>query len=192
LDYQLHDVGRWGVSRVELWGTRNGGQTWRRYAQDDDLRSPMRVTVEEEGVYGFRFVAEGAGGVPAPPPQKGDAPELWVEVDLHRPYAELTSIIPGSGNRSDQLLLHWRAEDDNLESRPIALLYSSRPVGPWSAIATSLENTGEYAWRVERHVPERCYLRLEVRDKAGNLGAYEVRAVEPADAEAMSPGALHR
>ena len=170
LEYQLQDVGRWGVSRVELWGTRNGGKVWRRYSQDDDLRSPLRVTVDEEGVYGFRIVAEGAGGMPAAPPQAGESPELWVEIDLHRPYAELTSIEPGSGNRADQIVLHWRAEDANLEPRPVALMYSSRPVGPWSAIATNLENTGEYAWRVERHVPERCYLRLEVRDRAGNLG----------------------
>jgi hypothetical protein len=40
-------------------------------------------------------------------------------------------------------------------------------------IAADLENTGEYAWRVERHVPERCYLRLEARDLAGNRGAYQ-------------------
>src|SRR6185436_2056455 len=76
LEYQLENVGRWGVSRVELWGTRNGGQTWRRYTEDSDLRSPMRVTVEDEGRYGFRILAEAAGGTPPAPPQPGDKPEL--------------------------------------------------------------------------------------------------------------------
>jgi hypothetical protein len=45
-----------------------------------------------------------------------------------------------------------------------------------------LENTGEYAWRVERFVPSRVYLRLEARDKAGNLAAYQTAdpvAIEP-------------
>ncbi len=63
--------------------------------------------------------------------------------------------------------------DNNLEPRPISLFYSSRSTGPWSAIATNLENTGEYAWRVERYVPTRFYLRIEARDTAGNLAAFQ-------------------
>jgi hypothetical protein len=173
LEYELADVGSSGVSRVELWGTRDGGQSWRRFAQDDDVQSPIQVTVEGEGLYGFLILAESGGGMPAAPPQSGDRPELWVEVDLHRPFAELTSVERGTGNQSDHLLLRWQADDENLRPRPISLFYSSRPAGPWSVIAADLENTGEYAWRVERHVPERCYLRLEARDLAGNRGAYQ-------------------
>jgi hypothetical protein len=207
LEYELSDVGRWGVSRVELWGTRNGGQTWRRFAQDDDLRSPIQTTVEGEGFYGFRILAESAGGAPVAPPQPGEAPEMWVEVDLHRPFAELTAVEPGAGNLADHIVLRWRAEDDNLESRPIAIFYSSRPAGPWSVIAADLENTGEYSWRVERHVPDRCYLRLEVRDLAGNRGTYQtlepisllrpqpsiqLRGAVPADGNAAAHGPLQR
>jgi hypothetical protein len=170
----LDDAGR-GVTLVELWGTRDGGQSWRRYAQDDDNRSPLIVTVDEEGVYGFRIVIQVAGGTPAEPPRAGEAPELWVSVDLKRPVVELTAIERGQGNFADHLHLYWRAVDNNLEPRPIALFYSSRPSGPWSAIATNLENTGEYAWRVERYVPSRFHLRIEARDTAGNLSAFQTR-----------------
>jgi hypothetical protein len=199
LEYNLEDTGRWGVSKVELWGTRDGGRSWRSFTRDDDHRSPLVVTVDEEGVYGFRIVVEGAGNVAAIPPSAGDAPELWVAVDLHRPVIELTAIERGEGNQSDHLILHWDATDDNLEPRPIALFYSSRSAGPWSAIATNLQNTGEYSWRVDRHVPARFYLRAEARDVAGNLAAFQTR--EPIefsphtpggrilDAEAMSPAA---
>jgi hypothetical protein len=186
LEYELQHVDRWGVSNVELWGTRDGGQTWRRFARDDDQRSPLVVTVDDEGLYGFRMVVESAAAAAATvPPTAGDEPELWVAVDLNRPVAELTAIEPGSGNLADHLILEWHAEDDNLESRPISLFYSSRPTGPWSAIATSLENTGEYAWRVERHVPARCYLRLEARDTAGNLAAFQTR--EPLELAPLAP-----
>jgi hypothetical protein len=181
LEYELEDVGPSGVSRVELWGTRDGGQTWRRVAQDDDVESPIQVTVEGEGRYGFLILAESGGGMPAAPPHPGHRPELWVEVDMHRPFAELTSVERGSGNQSDHLVLRWQADDDNLRPRPISLFYSSRPAGPWSMIAADLENTGEYAWRVERHVPERCYLRLEARDLAGNRGAYQTLEPVPLD-----------
>src|SRR4029079_14200060 len=76
---------------------------------------------------------------------------------------------------ADHLILKWRAQDNNLEQRPISLYFSSRPAGPWSAIATSLEYTGQYAWRVERYVPTRIYLRIEARDTAGNLAAFQTR-----------------
>jgi hypothetical protein len=178
LEYDLEQVGRSGISTIELWGTRDGGQSWSCYALDDDNRSPLIVTVDDEGLYGFRIVAQSADAVAAPP-TSGEVPELWVAVDLQRPIAELTAIQQGIGNMNDHLVLQWRAGDDNLEPRPISLFYSSRPAGPWSAIATSLANTGQYAWRVERHVPTRFYVRLEARDTAGNLAAFQTRdAVE--------------
>ncbi len=186
LEYDLDAAARWGVTKVELWGTRDGGQTWNRFARDDDHRSPIVVTVDEEGLYGFRIVVETAGTV-AQSPEPGDEPELWVAVDLHRPSIELTAIERGAGNLSDHLILRWQAADDNLEPRPISLFYSSRPVGPWSAIATNLEDTGEYAWRVQRYVPERFFLRVEARDTAGNLAAFQTR--EPIELTASDPTA---
>jgi hypothetical protein len=185
LEYDVEDVGRWGLSKVELWGTRDGGQSWRRFADDQDHRSPLEVTVDEEGLYGFRIVVQSPAGDQALPPQPGDAPELWVAVDLQRPAAEISAIERGTGNAADQLILHWRAVDDNLEPRPISLYYSSRMAGPWSAVATNLENTGQYAWRVDRHVPDRFYLRLEARDTAGNVAAFRTR--DPIEFAAPAP-----
>ena len=187
LEYDLEDVGRWGVSKVELWGTRDEGRTWRMYAEDDDQRSPLVVTVDDEGRYGFRIVVQSAGGPEGIRPQPGDAPELWVAVDLGQPVAELTAIERGAGNTADQLILHWRAADDNLEARPISLYYSSRQNGPWSVVATNLQNTGQYAWRIERHVPDRFFLRLEVRDAAGNMSAFHTR--ESVEFAASAPSA---
>jgi hypothetical protein len=189
LEYDLDDTGHWGVSKVELWGTRDGGQSWQCFALDDDHRSPLVATVDDQGVYGFRIVVDIAGSVAAARPSPGDEPELWVSVDLQRPVVELTAIERGDGNLADHLTFRWKVADDNLEPRPIALFYSSRSTGPWSAIATSLEDTGEYTWRVERFVPARFYVRVEARDTAGNLSAFQTR--EPVDfAPLASPGHL--
>jgi hypothetical protein len=185
LEYDLDGAGSAGVVKVELWGTRDGGKNWNRFAQDDDNRSPLVVTVDNEGLYGFKIVVQGPGGVSTNVPRAGEEPELWVSVDLQRPIIELTSIERGEGNLGDHLILHWRAEDNNLEGRPISLYFSSRAGGPWSAIATNLENTGQYAWRVERYVPSRVYLRIEARDVAGNLAAFQTR--EPVE---FTPGQL--
>jgi hypothetical protein len=207
LEYELDHAGGRGVASVELWGTRDGGQTWRAYNRDDDNRSPLIVTVDDEGQFGFRLVVDGSGEAPSPRPAPGDSPELWVAVDLNHPTAELTAIEPGNGNLADHLIFRWRADDDNLEQRPISFFYSSHPVGPWSAIATNLENTGQYAWRVERHVPTRFYVRLEARDSAGNLAVFQtrdpieftppatggrLRSAEPIDPTATGAGSTYR
>jgi hypothetical protein len=183
LEYDLDDAGSEGVARVELWGTRDGGQTWNRYTVDNDNRSPLIATVDAEGLYGFKILVQSATGAPITGPRAGDEPELWVSVDLRRPTIELTTIERGEGNLSDHLILHWRAQDSNLEAKPIGLFFSSRPTGPWSVIATNLENTGDYAWRVERYVPSRIYLRVEARDTAGNLAAFQTR--EPVEFNSM-------
>ncbi len=181
LEYELAEVGGSGVSKVELWGTHDNGQTWRSYAVDDDNRSPIPVTVDGEGEYGFRIVVEGAGGLGGFPPQPGDRPELVVGVDLEPPHALITSVDVDAHRDARQLVVHWDAKDDNLEPRPISLFYSSRFAGPWTAIATSLENVGEYVWPLERYVPRQIYLKLEARDLAGNVSAYQ--STEPITVE---------
>lgn len=174
IEYDLQSVGPWGVSKVEIWGTPDQGQSWRSFGVDPDNRTPVRVTVPDAGTFGFRILVDGANSAGATPPQPGDEPELFVSVDLQPPLAEILDTRIGAGNLSDHLLVTWSASDTNLEKRPIALFYSSYPNGPWSTIASGLENTGSYTWRIERHVPSRFYLRLEVRDIAGNLTTYQM------------------
>lgn len=173
VEYDLQEVGSWGVAKVELWGTQDGGKTWQSYGVDPDNRSPARVTVPSGGTFGFRIVVEGANGVSATAPQSGQEPELIVSVDLQPPTAELLAAEPGEGNLTDSLRIRWKADDENLEPRPIGLFYSSFANGPWSTVAAGLENTGSYVWRIERHIPNRFYLKLEARDTAGNTAAYQ-------------------
>ncbi len=173
IEYDLQSVGPWGIAKVELWGTHDNGRTWQSYGVDPDNRSPIRVTVPGAGIFGFRILVDGANTAGAVPPQPGDEPELTVSVDLQPPTAELLATELGQGNQAGHLQVRWTATDTNLEPRPIALFYSSYPNGPWSTIASGLENTGSYTWRIGRHVPGRFYLRLEARDIAGNLATFQ-------------------
>ncbi|MEM9658959.1 MAG: hypothetical protein AAF961_11415, partial [Planctomycetota bacterium] len=173
IEYDLQTVGPWGVARVELWGTRDGGRTWNSFGVDPDNRSPIRVVTPGSGAFGFRIVVDGANSPPSTPPQPGDRPEMYVSVDLTPPDAQLLSVGQATVDGVERLLIRWSAADENLERLPIALLYSSSAEGPWSAIATGLENSGSYRWRLERHLPNRFYVRLEARDRAGNVAAYQ-------------------
>ncbi len=185
LQYELADVGTSGVSKIELWGTRDGGKSWRNYAVDDDNRSPVEVSVEEEGDYGFTIAAVAAGELRGTPPQPGDTPEMWVKVDLTPPMAQILSVDTSWSDVEGQMTVRWQADDDNLEPRPISLYYSSRPAGPWTAIATSLENVGEFRWPIERYVPRRVYLKLEARDTAGNVATFQTSEPVVVEREAV-------
>jgi hypothetical protein len=169
VDYDLQTVGPWGVSKVELFATRDGGASWVNFGADPDNRSPMRVAVPAAGLYGFRLVVNGANGAPAATPSAGDKPELEIGVDMTEPQAELQPAELGQGNLADHLIIRWSATDENLDARPVGLFYANNPEGPWSTVATDIDNNGQYAWRLLQQVPERLFLRLEVRDKAGNV-----------------------
>jgi hypothetical protein len=168
LDYDLESVGPSGVSRVELFGTRDGGKTWKSFGVDADNRSPMTVRVEEEGLYGFQIVVTSGAGIGDPPPKSGDAPAIWIGVDLTRPTAKITSLDFGSENGGNQLILGWDASDKMPSDRPITLSYATQPNGPFTPLAANLENTGRYVWNIEPGTPPIIYLRLEVVDEAGN------------------------
>ncbi|MFH1919151.1 MAG: hypothetical protein ABIP48_04570 [Planctomycetota bacterium] len=173
LEYQVDSVESSGLGRVELWGTRDGGRTWTSFGADNDRQSPMLVTVNEEGIYGFRFAVQGAYGAAAQKPQSGDQPDIWIGVDLTKPSARILSAKRGTGNQAGQLVIEWEADDQMLAAHPISLSYSESPGGPWLPIARGLENTGRHAWSVDRPLPERFHLRLEIVDEAGNVGSFE-------------------
>lgn len=185
LDYDVDSVGPDGVGKIELWGTRDGGRTWTNYGADDDTRSPFVVTVAGEGLFGFRMVVETTTGLRGALPQPGDLPEVWVGVDTTRPVAELSVAEPGEGSRAGELGIRWKAVDALLAARPITLSFSESAGGPWTVFASGLENTGRYDWRLDNRVPGRIYLRLEVRDEAGNVQVVEL--AEPVSVDRVRP-----
>ncbi|MBS0208673.1 MAG: hypothetical protein JSS27_06925 [Planctomycetes bacterium] len=168
LAYDIASVGPEGVSKVELWMTRDGGLNWDLWQADDDNRSPMVVSVPEEGTYGFRIVVETASGLRSSLPRSGDLPEIWVGVDTTPPEAQLDVDVASMTARPGELTIHWHAADQQFAARPISLAYGPTAQGPWTTIAAGLENTGKYDWRLDSRVADEVFIRLEVRDEAGN------------------------
>jgi hypothetical protein len=185
LDYDIDPLGPAGIAKVELWGTSDGGRTWQQWLEDTDRRSPIDVTVEQDGIFGFRVVVTGGNQLSGAPPQPGDPADLWVGVDTSQPSVRLSSALYGDGAHTGELDIRWQAVDVWFTDRPITLQFSEFPQGPWSTIAAGLANNGQYFWRVDPRIPRNIYLRIEARDEAGNLGEHQL--AEPLSTAGLVP-----
>jgi hypothetical protein len=94
LEYKIDTVGPSGIRRVELWGTLDGGRTWSSFGVPKQIRSPLVVGVQQEGLYGFRVAVENGAGVWSGKPRPGDPPDVWVGVDLTQPSVHIRDVRP--------------------------------------------------------------------------------------------------
>jgi hypothetical protein len=69
------------------------------------------------------------------------------------------------------IVIRYTSRDQLPAPKTARLLFSPNAEGPWATIASALDNQGEYRWQPDRATPARVYLRLEVSDAAGNVGA---------------------
>jgi hypothetical protein len=157
--------------RVELWSTRDGGLSWQKAAVDDDVVSPINVVLPAAGLYGFRL--EIMPDVPdlSTGPRPGDAAESWIGIDEDPPHVEFLGAARLSESDTSGIVIRYTSRDQLPAPKTARLLFSPNAEGPWATIATAVENQGEYRWQPDRVTPARVYLRIEVADAAGNVGA---------------------
>ncbi len=188
LGYELESRGPSGISRLDLWVTRDEGRTWLKWSQHDGKATNVRVNLnvpanpQPEGAYGFKVVPVSGAGLSEKEPTSGDTPDMRVVVDVTPPLLDL---FPPTGDPTspDTLVIQWKARDNNLGEEPITIEWSEKPTGPWLPVATAgdvvqvatavpqakrLANTGNHAWRVPTGLPPRVFLRVTARDAAGN------------------------
>jgi hypothetical protein len=170
LNYQVREVGPSGVSEVELWYTRDG-KSWKRDETGAETKPPYIIEVSEEGLYGFTLLAKNGIGLSNDPPKSGDAPQVWVEVDLTKPAVSLTDVKATVDGKGPALAIGWKASDKNMTNQPITISYSEKESGPWQPIASHLDNTGKYLWPIRAGLPGKIFVQVEARDLAGNAGA---------------------
>jgi hypothetical protein len=169
LDYQIEQQGPTGISRVEVWMTRDEGANWQKLGEDPDRRSPVDFDLPGDGVFGISLVLTNGSGFGGAPPARGDTPDYWVEVDLTKPSAQLLGFRPGVGEETGTLTITWQASDKNLGETPVDLYYAGHREGPWLPVGRGLRNDGVHRWTLPREGGPEFFFRLEVTDKAGNL-----------------------
>jgi hypothetical protein len=183
LNYKINDVGPSGVSGIDVWVTHDS-KIWKKLDIGTQTHPPCVVEVSDEGLYGFTLVAKNGLGLSKAPPQPGDVPQVWVEVDLTRPVVHLLGVdtIP-SGQPT--VAIRWNASDKNLGAKPISLSYTENAKNAWKPIATGLDNNGRYVWQVPPNMASRFLIRVEAADLAGNIGM--VQTQEPVVMDLSQP-----
>ncbi len=169
IGYEVNNVGPSGVGSVDLYITEDGGEKWFHYGSDPDRQSPIEVVVPRDGQYGFSLRVRNGLGVVADPPQPHEPPELVILVDQTPPVARLLPVQQTAQGGLYRVHIGWFAQDDSLAERPIALSQAANVEGPWEPISGWIENTGRFDWTVSSLTPRRVYLRLDVKDAAGNV-----------------------
>jgi len=187
-EYEVTKLGPSGLGSVEVYMTRDEGRTWQRTPVQQPANSalaldgrggagPQRHTVtlqlEQEGLYGFYLVVKNGAGVGKPAPQPGEPPQIRIELDTTAPVANL--FMPELDPQQDNaVILSWSCTDRNLAPNPIMLEWAERKdAAHWETIGTDLPNTGRFLWKLPKDIPANVYLRLTVRDLAGNVGVAE-------------------
>ncbi|WP_372723424.1 hypothetical protein [Novipirellula sp.] len=190
LEYELEAVGIIGVESVELYGSTDGGKSWKFWGQDPDNASPFDIETKEEGVFGFRIVVVSSNGLTSPRPQAGESPDIVVVVDQSKPTVRISGAQYGEGDRTGSLVIRYECDDANLMTRPITLSFSDDVEGPWTTIAAGLRNDGDYVWPADPQLPRQLYLRIDATDNAGNMGSYVLD--RPIDTQGLAPRARIR
>jgi len=182
LDFDVTNLGPSGFGTVDVWMTGDEGTTWTPMKLDTgaiqmpemrmpgQVRGSVMVHVPDEGrVFGYYLVVKSKADLGKPAPRPGDLPQIRLERDSVAPTAQLNLPKPDDARR-DTLLLTWKAEDKNLTEKPISLEWAPFSEGPWEFIGgPELPNTGRFAWQVPSTVPPRVFLKMTVRDAAGNV-----------------------
>jgi hypothetical protein len=170
VDYRIDQVGPSGVGKVDVYVTTDQGQSWQRFREITDRRSPAEVDLPGEGTFGIRLVITNGNGFGGTPPRRGDQPDCWVEVDTTGPFVQLQNI--GVVPDTSQLEIRWTASDKNLGPVPVSLFYRTNPSAPWQQIVRNIKNDGSYRWSFPRDCSH-FFFKVEVTDLAGNTARVE-------------------
>ena len=195
LDYEVAKLGPSGVGSVDVYVTTDEGQTWGMVRGLEavagmPVSDPRAPTVKggvlvhldkDDVIYGFYMIVKSGAGLGKAPPKNGDYPQIRIERDTTPPLARLLRPL-ADANRPDTLLLAWEASDKNLANNPVTLEWAAGKDGPWQYIGgPELPNTGRFTWTVPANIPPSVYLRLTVRDTAGNTAVAQTDQPELVD-----------
>lgn len=156
-----------GAATIALEYSTDSGSTWTSIAtgETDDGTYSWNVPGWDDSEVRVRATVTDAYNV-----QTSDISNADLTIDSALPALTLTSltggqIITGGTNNN----INWTGSDTNAGTTPISIEYSSDSGSTWSSIATSLSNSGSYAWATPAVTGTTYRVRVTFTDLAGNV-----------------------
>jgi hypothetical protein len=203
LKYKV-EAGVSGVGGVDVYLSRDDGRTWGGPFPSEispsasapmDARSPLplqqSVTFElpGEGLFGVWLVVKSGADckLASDPPGNGQPPHVRLLVDVSPPRVTLYEPRPDPSKR-DTVILTWQGFDANPAPTPILLEWAEQESGEWHVIGPGeLPNTGSFSWTVTDHLPPKVFLRISMRDLAGNIAVAQTSSPQLIDLKVPKP-----
>jgi hypothetical protein len=183
LGCKINNRGDSGVEGIDVWVLREN--VWKKWTAGsanykiDGDKAVCSVKVENPGRWGFTLIPRSGVGLSQPPPRQGDPPQIWIEVDETVPVVSIKDVVVGKADQDlGRMTVYWSASDVHLRAKPITLSYATKSDGPWTPLATGLENNGSYTLDtrgLSAPLPFQFYLKVEAVDEAGNVGSAVTR-----------------
>jgi hypothetical protein len=136
-------------------------------------------TAKADGWYHFVVQVETTDGRFSPANVKLAAPSLRICVDTVKPIARLRQVAPEEGYA---LAVEWEVSDENLDLSTLKLQYSTANSNRW--VPLKIRQLGHAKFNWSPSTPGPFDVRVQVNDKAGNIGTATTRVVPGANVPA--------
>lgn len=156
------------IAELILFVTADGGKSFQQVSR---IRADAKRFVFQapgDGTFWFILQQVDKQGRGQPANLIGVKPTVGVCVDTTDPVVTLQAL-----RDRDTVHLTWTAKDANLDEKAVQKLqWANQKDGPWSPAILSgpLSNIGLFEWKLIDKMPSEFYVRIHVRDKAGNDG----------------------
>ncbi|HXG08168.1 MAG TPA: hypothetical protein VNK04_00090 [Gemmataceae bacterium] len=166
------------IQQVELYVSRDLGRSWQRVAAAPPAERSFRFLAQQDGWYYFAVRTIDFQGQGYPPTPDQFQAGLRVCVDTLRPTVVLRAVTPPEGGVG----VEWQITDENLDLDSLRLEQRVPGNGDWTPLAPPRAAAARHSWNPGTNAP--LEVRLQVRDRAGNIGEQTV-TVTPS----VGPGA---
>ncbi len=181
------DPGDRRIRQILLYASEDYGRTYQYVAATPSTGRFFQFTARGDGWYWFTVQTEDQDGRRTPADLSTSQPQLKVCVDTRPPLVTLRA----SASRDHPLAVEWDVRDDNSGPDVSTLRAAYRPAGvtaaPWIDLPVQQLASGQHAW-TPAGTAGQYEVRLQVRDRAGNIGEALTTLTVPGGRAVQGPG----